>query len=301
MKICLTLTIVIFWLIAGCSSGGDVSEKTLQDNDVIIPHEASTIPQPGDLYDEDIARYMHDIIVEPIFNFYYCMGRVPETYDELLSSGFLFSIPRCPYNNEFYSEGDSTSPETPSIFNYYQLSNKTYGYEFIIMKNGTLSKYVDNWEDPDMWEKEALITGKADCADAKIQSFMNYMPVILRQFYNKYERLPLNPHELFADFMVIQSGWQKKPSGNYDDAYFEFGVDNIHNRYYVKYKYTHRAKLLYSWDLASLAPEASLLSIEEIQGLTRTFNYDETPPSDYLVMNQWFNFDTLESFYDLIK
>ena len=130
---------------------------------------------------------------------------------------------------------------------------------------------------------------------------MVYMPDILKQFYRKHERLPLTPQELFADSKVIKAGWQKNPQGDFDKAYFEFGVDNVHDRYYIKYKYTFGASLCFSSDAGILSPEASYLSIEEIRELKGRFKFDEVPPSDYLVLNKWFDFDSIESFYDLIK
>lgn len=305
MKTHIFLALIILWFIVGCSSGKIEGVKPTTNDDIVTPHEAATIPQPGDIYDEDVLINMQQHIDKTVYRYYKWKGCVPASYDELRSSGFLFSIQRCPYNGEFYTEGDSTSPETPSVFRYYPLSEKTYGFEHIVMKNGVLSKYVYNMDRPDSWENEALIKVTTNYADVKIGALMQYIPDVLKQFYRKHERLPSTPEELFTDFDIVQSGWQKNTQGDFNNAHFEFGVDNEHERYYIKYRYPSGFSHCYSWHVDSFAPTSINISPEDydllVNELIFRFKFDEVPPSDTLILNKWFDLDSIEEFYNVIK
>jgi len=49
-----------------------------------------------------------------------------------------------------------------------------------------------------------------------------------------------------------------------------------------------------------LSDEASYLPLEEITEMSKRFSYDEIPPEDYLIMDKWFDLDSLSDYFSYI-
>lgn len=284
----------------GCSAGNISVKPDKASDPITTDRQLVASPPMDDTYDQAPFYQMQDLVDEAVDNFYYCMNRVPRDTDELMESGFIMAIPKSEYNSKTYYFTENVTHEDPAGIRYLALSDKSYGYEFMVMKSDEMVKY-SRVVPEDVWEQR-LYSEKSDCADAKVQFLMGLIPRLLRSFYQVHERLPVDGRELFSEYEISEDGWLKTPNGNYNDASFEFGIDQTHNRYYIKYKYTHGTARINSRDAYWLSKEVASMSFEEQEELHlgKKFSFDETPPMDYLVLHKWFDLDSLDEFYSEI-
>ena len=293
-------TIVWFFMViclCNCSGSPNGVVKPIDDDSTNggILRDEGAIPPPQTPLPSIIDFTFHNFIEIPVEMFYYYNGRVPSNFQELKSSGLLMAIPVCGINDSFYHEVQEISFSDPAGFVYSSTSDKAYACNYVGQENGNYTNVTINY-DENTWN-EKLLRKTGDYLDAKLQALMEFFPGVLYVYYRKHGELPANAEAMFEDYNLVEEGWTT-PEGLDNKAYYEFGIDQSHNRFYGRYKYTFGFKKCLAQDLNLWAPE--FYPVEDPILFLRFFSFDETPPSDYLIFNPWFKMDSLSEAYDLL-